>query len=150
MKWLPVQKQSQNNNKENHVTPRPFLVLPRVSKSLMTGGTWPPPPRRPRSRRPSTATLERPILLDIELLNKLDMSLVRKEFLCITNLCKSPVIASVPSSPRVKKGKLGRKGKFHSFTFPGNIISNNLLRELQCYCLKVILYTGCITTWSKI
>lgn len=113
MKWLPIPKQSPRYNKENSSSPRPFLVLPRVSNSLMTGGTWPPPPRRPHARRPSTATLERPVLLDIGLLDKLDMSLVRKEFLCITNLCRSPIsrVSSLPASPRVKIKKLETKGE---------------------------------------
>ncbi|KAB0804054.1 hypothetical protein PPYR_01024 [Photinus pyralis] len=41
--------------------------------------------------RPLTATLEKPQILDIKFINKIDMSLIRKEFLCITNLCRAPL-----------------------------------------------------------
>ncbi|XP_026464247.1 uncharacterized protein LOC113366807 [Ctenocephalides felis] len=41
-----------------------------------------------RPPRPRTATLERPLLLDIAFLEKVDMSLVRKELLNISNLCR--------------------------------------------------------------
>lgn len=74
--------------------------------SASTTDTWPPKHHHGRSigkskkrtgvsvieiERPLTATLERPVLLNIGLLDKLDMSRVRKEFLCITNLCRLPV-----------------------------------------------------------
>ncbi|XP_025831432.1 uncharacterized protein LOC108742023 [Agrilus planipennis] len=41
--------------------------------------------------RPLTATLEKPQVLDIKYLGKIDMSLMRKEFLTISNLCRLPL-----------------------------------------------------------
>lgn len=41
--------------------------------------------------RPLTATLERPLILNIRLLGKVDMSLIRKELLTLTNLCRFPL-----------------------------------------------------------
>ncbi|KAF5291303.1 hypothetical protein FQA39_LY03454 [Lamprigera yunnana] len=41
--------------------------------------------------RPLTATLEKPQILDIKFISKIDMSLVKKEFLSITNLCRTPL-----------------------------------------------------------
>ncbi|KAF5269813.1 hypothetical protein FQR65_LT05859 [Abscondita terminalis] len=43
------------------------------------------------SERPSTATLEKPQILDIKFIRKIDMSLIKKEFLSITNLCRVPL-----------------------------------------------------------
>ncbi|GLV43427.1 hypothetical protein CBL_03969 [Carabus blaptoides fortunei] len=71
--------------------------------SASTTDTWPPKHSIGKSKkrsgisvieieRPLTATLERPVLLNISLLDKLDMSRVRKEFLCITNLCRKPAV----------------------------------------------------------
>lgn len=44
------------------------------------------------NRRPLTATLEKPTILDIRYVGKIDMSLIRKEFLSITNLCRIPLV----------------------------------------------------------
>ncbi|XP_021938148.1 uncharacterized protein LOC110838834 isoform X2 [Zootermopsis nevadensis] len=41
--------------------------------------------------RPQTATLERPRILDVTLLGKIDMSLTRKGLLSISNLCIAPL-----------------------------------------------------------
>ncbi|KAK5648549.1 hypothetical protein RI129_003441 [Pyrocoelia pectoralis] len=46
---------------------------------------------RDEDDRPLTATLEKPQILDIKFINKIDMSVIRKEFLCITNLCRAPL-----------------------------------------------------------
>ncbi|KAI4466974.1 zinc-finger of a c2hc-type [Holotrichia oblita] len=50
------------------------------------------------SARPLTATLEKPQILDINLVTKIDMSLIRKEFLCIANLCRVPLDTLTPLS----------------------------------------------------
>ncbi|XP_076268480.1 uncharacterized protein LOC143201363 isoform X1 [Rhynchophorus ferrugineus] len=42
--------------------------------------------------RPLTATLEKPTILDIRFIDKIDMSIIRKEFFNITNLCRAPLI----------------------------------------------------------
>lgn len=55
--------------------------------------TWPPHQKENKAikdERPLTATLEKPQILDIRFIEKIDMSLVRKEFLCLTNLCRMP------------------------------------------------------------
>lgn len=44
-----------------------------------------------RITRPQTATLERPRILDVTLLGKIDMSLMRKGLLTISNLCIAPL-----------------------------------------------------------
>lgn len=61
--------------------------------------------------RPLTATLERPELLNINLLDKLDMSLVRKEFLCITNLCKNTVSVSLIAKTPAVRRTLGTRSR---------------------------------------
>ncbi|XP_066262351.1 zinc finger protein 474-like isoform X1 [Euwallacea similis] len=43
-------------------------------------------------KRPLTATLEKPTILDIRYMSKIDMSIIRKEFLNITNLCRLPLV----------------------------------------------------------
>lgn len=43
------------------------------------------------SDRPLTATLEKPQILDIKFIRKIDMSLIRKELLSITNFCRVPL-----------------------------------------------------------
>lgn len=70
--------------------------------------------------RPLTATLEKPTILDIRYMTIIDMSLIRKEFLNITNLCRMPLILkpskgnfkkplSILSADPVKKSKKKRK-----------------------------------------
>ncbi|KAL1513549.1 hypothetical protein ABEB36_002949 [Hypothenemus hampei] len=71
-------------------------------------------------KRPLTATLEKPAILDIRYMTQIDMSLIRKEFLNITNLCKMPLVIkkngasskflSLPSADRIgRKSKKKRK-----------------------------------------
>ncbi|XP_060516992.1 zinc finger protein 474-like [Cylas formicarius] len=50
--------------------------------------------------RPLTATLDRPAVLDIRFMAKIDMSLVRKEFLNITNLCRLPLTVKKKNADR--------------------------------------------------
>lgn len=95
---------------------KPFLVLPTVEKDSVdksqedlitmtnknTGlklftKTWTPKRDHKTKKveeqpRPLTATLEKPMILDISLVGKIDMSKIRKEFLNISNLCKVPLI----------------------------------------------------------
>lgn len=52
--------------------------------------------------RPQTATLERPRILDVTLVGKIDMSLTRKGLLSISNLCIAP-LDSVQSSRDSKR-----------------------------------------------
>ncbi|XP_071053485.1 uncharacterized protein [Onthophagus taurus] len=90
---------------------RPFLVLPliEVDNSSTQDQTMRKKPDHLRlftrtftpkektindeNARPLTATLEKPQVLDIRYIDKIDMSLVRKEFLCITNLCRALPVA---------------------------------------------------------
>ncbi|XP_056636332.1 zinc finger protein 474-like [Diorhabda sublineata] len=44
------------------------------------------------NKRPLTATLDKPTVLDIRLIRKIDMSKIRKEFLNISNLCRIPML----------------------------------------------------------
>lgn len=44
------------------------------------------------NKRPLTATLEKPTVLNIRLIRKIDMSKIRKEFLNISNLCRLPML----------------------------------------------------------
>lgn len=108
MKWLTRKRTSKK------IQPETFLVLPlldnnaSLTSAMPTGlrlftkklavGTWPPKNQEKKKRkkgdelqRPLTATLERPQLLNIKLITTLDMSKVRKEFLCISNLCSIPI-----------------------------------------------------------
>ncbi|XP_050305951.1 uncharacterized protein LOC126743062 isoform X2 [Anthonomus grandis grandis] len=45
-----------------------------------------------KHQRPLTATLDKPTILDIRFMGKIDMSTVRKEFLNISNLCRLPLV----------------------------------------------------------
>ncbi|XP_069672603.1 uncharacterized protein [Periplaneta americana] len=65
----------------------------------VSSATWPKMKRSDSSSgemdverivRPQTATLERPRILDVALLGKIDMSLTRKGLLSISNLCIAP------------------------------------------------------------
>ncbi|XP_018573986.1 uncharacterized protein LOC108913016 isoform X2 [Anoplophora glabripennis] len=95
---------------------KPFLVLPTIEKDSIdksqedlftmtnknTGlklftKTWTPKREKKNKKteeqpRPLTATLEKPMILDISLVGKIDMSKIRKEFLNISNLCRVPLI----------------------------------------------------------
>ncbi|KAJ8924138.1 hypothetical protein NQ315_006922 [Exocentrus adspersus] len=96
---------------------KPFLVLPALEKDSLDRSlddlfsmtnrnnpglklftkTWTPKGDHRTRRveelsRPLTATLEKPMILDISLVSKIDMSKIRKEFLNISNLCKVPLI----------------------------------------------------------
>lgn len=104
MRW----KQDKSDPKSSR---SPFLVLPKIEtlyaektplKSDMPVSknpglrlftkTWRPQKEiEEEHERPLTATLERPQILDVELATKIDMSLIRKEFLCIANLCRVPL-----------------------------------------------------------
>lgn len=67
--------------------------------------------------RPLTATLEKPTVLDINLIGKIDMSTIRKEFLNISNLCRLPLILKskkmkgVISRPATVKFKKTRRSE---------------------------------------
>lgn len=52
--------------------------------------TWPPKVNVDENR-PLTATLDKPTILNINLIKVIDMSTVRKEFLQISNLCRLPI-----------------------------------------------------------
>ncbi|CAG9766422.1 unnamed protein product [Ceutorhynchus assimilis] len=71
-----------------------FLKMPKNTNLKLFTKTWPlkRDKKDEERKRPLTATLEKPSILDIKFLGKIDMSLVRKEFLNITNLCKLPLI----------------------------------------------------------
>lgn len=112
--------------------PRPFLVLPLL-ESPKSEPEMPPKTnlklftktkktndKNNENERPLTATLEKPTILDIRFITKIDMSLMRKEFLSITNLCRIPLKArkknfdrkliqprplSLPSTQKRKRSK---------------------------------------------
>lgn len=65
-------------------------------------GTWPLKGSKRRRPRPLTATLAKPRLLDITLLGKIDMSLMRKELLSVYRLMRMPI-------ERVSDKKLKKK-----------------------------------------
>ncbi|CAG9858010.1 unnamed protein product [Phyllotreta striolata] len=90
--------------------PKPFLVLP-LSQSELPARFSPEifemPTKRPGLRlfaksskkpvennRPLTATLDKPVVLNVRLIGKIDMSKIRKEFLNISNLCRLPLTIS--------------------------------------------------------
>ncbi|XP_072398550.1 uncharacterized protein [Diabrotica undecimpunctata] len=94
---------------------KPFLVLPLLESDVLIERTSPNlldmPTKNPglplftktfpshkkrkdsdENKRPLTATLEKPTVLDIRLIGKIDMSKIRKEFLNISNLCRLPIL----------------------------------------------------------
>ncbi|XP_017776309.1 PREDICTED: zinc finger protein 474-like isoform X2 [Nicrophorus vespilloides] len=102
--------------KENHT--KTFLVLPLVaSNEEMTRNpglrlftkTWPSKDKDVENKRPQTATLERPQILDIRLATKIDMSLLRKEFLTITNLCRIPLATINRTKPKTGTALVDRR-----------------------------------------
>lgn len=101
MRWNSYKKV-----RETEKTPKPFVVLPLIeitNSDKMTKKkpnlklftkTWPPRKNENKAKtedRPLTATLEKPQILDIRFIGKIDMSLIRKEFLSIANLCRNPL-----------------------------------------------------------
>lgn len=120
---------------------KPFVVLPMIDNNIpdrsheistkMTTKnpglnlfikTWPPNRKNKKSkddenRRPLTATLEKPTVLDIRLVKKIDMSKIKKEFLNLSALCRIPLLLkpkkgyrplSLPP-PEKKKCKMKKK-----------------------------------------
>jgi hypothetical protein len=72
--------------------------------------------------RPQTATLERPRILDVTLLGKIDMTLMRKGLLSISSLCIAP-LDNVQISAEAKRnfnynGEKYLKGKIRKFNTP--------------------------------
>ncbi|KAG5867483.1 hypothetical protein JTB14_037682 [Gonioctena quinquepunctata] len=70
--------------------------------------TWPPKSKTKNNdseeiKRPLTATLEKPSILDIRLVGKLDMSKIRKEFLNMSNLCRMPMLLKSPRSSKPQR-----------------------------------------------
>jgi len=66
------------------------------------------PPQDNTTRRPLTATLDHPLLLNEALITKLDMTIFTKDgLMAITKLCTVPVI----SRDKKRKTKLRMKGK---------------------------------------
>lgn len=68
-------------------------------------GTWPLKGSKRRRPRPLTATLAKPRLLDITLLGKIDMSLMRKELLSVYRLMRMPIERVNVSEKKLKKKK---------------------------------------------
>lgn len=68
--------------------------------------TWPQKLKKKNSkdleenRRPLTATLEKPMILDVRLVKKIDMSKMKKEFLNISSLCRIPLLLKSKKSYR--------------------------------------------------
>ncbi|XP_047118678.1 zinc finger protein 574-like [Schistocerca piceifrons] len=80
---------------------------------LDVGAAQRAPPERLPSPRPQTATLDRPRILDIALLGKIDMTLTRKALLSISSLC-----AGAPADAAKRNGASpgdGRGGKSRRF-----------------------------------
>lgn len=83
--------------------------------------TWPPKRKsnskdKEENRRPLTATLEKPLILDVRLAKKIDMSKIKKEFLNISSICRMPLMlkskkALRPLSLPPPEKKRGRKNK---------------------------------------
>ncbi|KAL3286251.1 hypothetical protein HHI36_000761 [Cryptolaemus montrouzieri] len=94
---------------------KPFLVFPLIDnkENIEYSRTMPKNPGlklftkiRPskseeNEQRPLTATLEKPAILDMSLIKKIDMSTIRKEFLNITNLCRIPIGTKVRKKKQV-------------------------------------------------
>ncbi|KAG7203292.1 hypothetical protein KM043_010385 [Ampulex compressa] len=79
--------------------------VPRRKSKTPNTGTWPPKMKRAlpvfeHSERPKTASLEKPSVLDPNLVDKLDMSLLSKELLCnsMTDFRSSKTISGGASS----------------------------------------------------
>lgn len=123
---------------------KPFLVLPLLETEILERTspnifdmpmknpglhlftkTWPASKKSKEideNKRPLTATLDKPTILDIRLIGKIDMSKIRKEFLNISNLCRMPLLIkkaknsklrrplSLPPTDIVKKKKITSYG----------------------------------------
>nr|CAH7729589.1 unnamed protein product [Callosobruchus chinensis] len=125
---------SESSKTINRKKCKPFLVLPWIVNEYFTDKKEEQlkmPVKNPtslklftkrtnikkREDRPLTATLEKPMVLDIKFIGLIDMSKVRKEFLNISNLCKMPLlinkkpvkIARPLSLPPAQKYKTKRK-----------------------------------------
>lgn len=63
--------------------------------------TW-QPKEQPEDdpQRPLTATLEKPTILNISFIDKIDMTLMRKEFFALSNLCKLPLTINLKKQPQ--------------------------------------------------
>lgn len=106
-------QQPQNHRKKH----KPFLVLSVIETDLSEKSkeilpkmpvtnpglnlfikTWPPKLRgkttkeQEEKKRPLTATLEKPLILDVRLAKTIDMSKIRKEFLNISTICRVPIM----------------------------------------------------------
>lgn len=77
--------------------------------------SWVPKGRTKDDGRPLTATLDEPKVLDAKFAGKVDMSLLRKEFLNISNLCRVPATAKLHK----KSGLYGRRRNGRPRSLPG-------------------------------
>lgn len=64
--------------------------------------TWPPKDTKEEEEleRPLTATLEKPTILNISFIDKIDMTLMRKEFFALSNLCKLPLTINLKKTQK--------------------------------------------------
>ncbi|GJQ80799.1 putative cactus-binding C-terminus of cactin protein [Trypoxylus dichotomus] len=118
MKWKKQERTDSNDIATSKLRKSPFLVLPKIEVEMPAKNpglrlftkTWQPHhnnhQRDTETSRPLTATLEKPQILDINLVTKIDMSLIRKEFLCIANLCRVPLRTLTPLPHRARHNKL--------------------------------------------
>ncbi|KAK9875516.1 hypothetical protein WA026_007907 [Henosepilachna vigintioctopunctata] len=95
---------------------KPFLIFPLIDNKENLDSAMPKnpglklftkirPPKiesaKEKEQRPLTATLEKPKILNVKLITKIDMSKIRKEFLNITNLCRIPLAVKVRKKKQI-------------------------------------------------
>lgn len=63
--------------------------------------TWQPKDKQEEEpQRPLTATLEKPTILNISFIDKIDMTLMRKEFFALSNLCRLPLTINLKKTQK--------------------------------------------------
>ncbi|XP_067001973.2 uncharacterized protein [Anabrus simplex] len=121
----------------NSISPKSMSLGIHVGtkKSGRNSATWPKMKKIVASEpedpdryhpRPQTATLERPRILNIALLGKIDMSLTRKGLLTISNLCLTPIQKPDPRDAKRNGSSIqnGRGGKTRKYNLTRKVVSD--------------------------
>lgn len=105
--------------------------------------TWPPPKTKTNIERPLTATLDKPSVLNINFINKIDMTRMGEELLAIRNLCLIPVNGDNwidgKKQENTRKRPLSAIGAKSSYS---DECSNNGKCYIKRYCITITVVTN--------
>lgn len=114
-------------------------MQPKNKKLKLFTKSWPPKSKSQKNKnaeeheRPLTATLDKPQILDIRLIGKIDMSLITKEFFTLTNIVRVPLAAIAVVKTKAQQDRLSKSGKSDILT---SLQKRKKLKSIEAYDTK--------------